>query len=100
MSLHYELKKKGNIDVTVLSPGVTKTPMSDEIMKRLGKSEPPFPSMTATAVAKEGLDGLGKKPVVIAGRKNRIMIFIMRRVLSTAKQISVFGRKIEEVYGF
>jgi len=71
MSLNGELKPHG-IDVSVLSPGPTETPMlngSDMNVKDL-----PMSVQKPDYVAKVGLDALGKKPVVIPGFKNNMMV--------------------------
>ena len=71
LSLNGELKKHG-IDVSVLSPGPTDTPMISGTDMDLTKL--PMSVQPASYVAKVGLDALGKKPVVIPGFKNNMMV--------------------------
>lgn len=75
-SLHWEMKKKG-VDVTVLSSGVTDTPMSKS--EDIDWPKAPFSIMSPKATAEIALKGLGNKPLVIPGTKNRIMIFMTTR---------------------
>jgi short-subunit dehydrogenase len=93
-SLHWEMKKKG-VDVTVLSPGVTDTPMSKS--EDIDWSKAPFSIMSPKATAELGLKGLGKKPLVIPGTKNRIMMFMTTRLTPLKMAILVGGKMTERV---
>ena len=70
-SLNGELKKH-NVDVTVLSPGPTDTPMINN--SDMDASKFPMSIQSPALVAKIGLDALGNKPVVIPGFKNNMMV--------------------------
>jgi short-subunit dehydrogenase len=70
-SLNGEMKKH-NIDVTVLSPGPTNTPMVEGMNVDMTKF--PMTMHQPEYTAKIGLDALGKKPVVIPGFKNAMMV--------------------------
>jgi len=76
-ALNYELKLKG-IDVVVLSPGATKT-------ERLNMG------MEADDVAKEGLDTLGKRPIVVAGFRNKWSAFKKRHLMSRKLSLKTSG---------
>jgi len=92
-SLNGELKKHG-IDVSVLSPGPTETPMltgSDMDVTKLPMSVQP-----ASYVAKIGLDALGKKPVVIPGFKNNMMV-TMTNMMPIKVAINMGANMIEKV---
>ncbi len=93
-SLHWEMKKKG-VDVTVLSPGVTDTPMSKS--EDIDWSKAPFSIMSPKATAELGLKGLGKKPLVIPGTKNRIMMFMTTRLTPLKVAIKMGGKMTEKV---
>lgn len=93
-SLNWELKKKG-VDVTVLSPGVTDTPMSKG--DDLDWSKAPFSIMSPEDTALEGLNGLGRKAVVIPGRKNRIMMYVTTKLLPLKMAIKMGGEMTEKV---
>lgn len=69
-SLYGEMKPKG-VDITVLSPGLTKTPMATST--GVDWSKTPMVPMAPEAVAATALKALGKKFLAIPGRKNRMM---------------------------
>lgn len=93
-SLHWEMKQKG-VDVTVLSPGPTETPMMAST--DIDMSKTPMTFQSPALVAKFGIEALGKKAVVIPGFKNNMMVFIARRVVSTASAIKMGGKMMEKV---
>lgn len=69
-SLYGELKPKG-VDVTILSPGLTSTPMTKD--NGVDFSKTPMQSMSPKDVAKTGVNALGKKMIAIPGNKNKFM---------------------------
>lgn len=93
-SLHWEMKKKG-VDVTVLSPGPTETPMMENTDIDMSKS--PMTYQKPAIVATYGIEALGKKPVVIPGFKNNMMVFMASRVVSTSSAIKMGGEMMEKV---
>ena len=92
-SLNGELKKHG-VDVTVLSPGPTETPMLSGT--DMDTSKLPMSIQTPDYVAKVGLDALGKKPVVIPGFKNNLMV-TMTNMMPIKVAIKKGADMIEEV---
>jgi uncharacterized protein len=78
-SLYGELKSKG-IDVSVLSPGVTDTPMSKST--EIDWSKTPVKIMSSETVAQETIRYFGKKLSIIPGKGNRIMAFVAKKILS------------------
>lgn len=78
-SLYGELKAKG-IDISVLSPGVTNTPMSKST--EIDWTETPVKTMNPEAVAQETIRDFGKKLSIIPGKGNRIMAFVAKKILS------------------
>lgn len=70
-ALNYELKKKG-VDVTVLSPGLTKTEMTQG-MKGMDFSKMPIIEMGVEPVVRKALHALGRKQAVIPGKWNNMM---------------------------
>jgi len=96
-SLHWELKKKG-VDVTVLCPGFTATPMMDN-MSDLDFSKAPVKPMDPSDVVQCGLKALGRTPVAIPGFKNKFMVFMGKRVVSFSKAISMGGKMMETAMG-
>jgi len=93
-SLHWEMKKKG-VDVTVLSPGVTDTPMSKS--EDIDWSKAPFSIMSPKETAEYGLKRLGKEAFVVPGLKNRIMMFMTTRLFPLNKAIKNGGIITEKV---
>jgi len=69
-SLYGELKPKG-VDVTVLSPGLTNTPMIKD--NGVDWSKTPIQAMSPEKVAQTAVNSLGKKLIAIPGTKNKIM---------------------------
>ena len=69
-SLYGELTPKG-VDVSVLSPGLTNTPMVAD--NGIDWSKTPMKAMDPSEVAEIGLNGLGKRFLSIPGGKNKIM---------------------------
>jgi len=92
-SLHWEMKKKG-VDVTVLSPGATETPMMHNT--DIDMSKTPISALKPEVVAKYGLDALGNKPVVIPGFKNNMMVFMATRFVSIKAAIKMGGQMMEK----
>jgi short-subunit dehydrogenase len=85
-SLNYELKKKG-VDVTVLSPGPTDTPMLNGAVGSMDISKTPMSVQKPDYVARLAIEGLGKTPHVIPGFKNKLMV-IMAKMMSISTSIN------------
>ncbi|TKF49084.1 SDR family NAD(P)-dependent oxidoreductase, partial [Vibrio sp. F13] len=81
-SLHGELKPKG-IDVTVLSPGLTTTPMTAD--NGVDWSKLPMVAKDPAEVAEIAINGLGRKAVVVPGKRNR-MTAILSGIIPHQKQ--------------
>lgn len=83
-SLYGELKPKG-VDVSVLSPGLTETPMADKT--GVDWSKVPFATKTPEEVARLALEGLGQRVVTLPGKRNKIAAFVAnltpRKMLNT-----------------
>ena len=95
-SLYYEFKQKG-LDVTVLAPGYTSTPMLHGILDQGVDLNKGPKHMDVSTVVKIGLDALGKKPSVIPGNMNKAMAFMNKHVMTRKSQISMYGKLIENV---
>ena len=74
-SLYGELKPKG-IDVTVLSPGLTKTPMTKNNDVNWSKTH--MTPMNPDAVAAVGVNALGKRLIAIPSAKNKMMALMAK----------------------
>ncbi len=81
-ALNYELKATG-VDLTVLLPGPTDTPMLYSI-DAFDPARMPMKPMTPTDTVQEGLSGLLRhRPVQIAGRMNRFIAGVVPRRRAT-----------------
>ncbi len=91
-SLHYELKPHG-IDILVLSPGLTDTPLATN--SGIAWEKLYIPYMDADTTALIGLKALGKKSTVIPGRINWLIMFVRKYIFNRAINITVFGHFLE-----
>jgi short-subunit dehydrogenase len=85
--LHFEMKDQG-VDVSVLSSGPTDTPMAKATgidFASMGMS-----IMSPQDVARCGLNALGRKLDAIPGVRNKIMAFMMSRLMSRSMAGSMF----------
>lgn len=87
-SLHHELKRH-YIDVLVLSPGLTNTPLATN--SGIAWEKLYIPYMDADTTALVGLNALGKKSTVIPGRTNWLIIFVRKYIFNRAVNIAIFG---------
>jgi hypothetical protein len=81
------MKDKG-VDVSVLSPGPTDTPMAAGTgidFAKMGMSK-----MSPHEVAMSGLSALGRRMDAIPGGKNRLMAWMMSRLMSRARAANMF----------
>ena len=90
-ALNVELQPLG-IDVTVLSPGLTKTPMIDNMSVDFNKI--PITSHTPDQVARIGLNALGKKATVVPGLINKIYAW-ENRLIPRSWPVKLFGLLIK-----
>lgn len=89
-SLYAELKPKG-VDVSILSPGVTNTPMSAKM--GIDWSQTNVPVMEPNEVAKDTIRNFGKKLSIIPGRTNKIMAFMAKKIIP-ADRFSISNHKM------
>ena len=86
--LNVELKPSG-VDVTVLMPGPTRTEMAEA--EGTDMSKIPMNWMDAGPVATAALQALGKKTVVVPGGMNKLMTFMMTRLMPRKSASGMFG---------
>lgn len=95
-SLWDELREHG-VDVLAFCPGPTDTPAfrsvnpSREALSRV-------PLMAPGAVAAQALAALGRGPSGIAGRMNRVVTFVMTRLLTRSKAVELTGKNTRALY--
>ena len=88
-ALNVELKPQG-VDVAVLVPGPTRT----EMVETEGTDFSNMPDMMwmdPADVAAAGLKGLGRQRVIVPGGMNKMMRFMMTRVMSRDAASNLFG---------
>jgi len=78
------------VDVALLSPGPTRTPMVTE-MKGMDLGKLPMVWMDPDAVARAGLRALPGRRSTIAGFVNQVMTFAMSRLLPRSWAAKMFG---------
>ena len=77
-ALHYEMKDLG-VDVSVLSPGPTDTPMA--AATGIDFASMGMKVMNPSTVAELGLAALGRRADAVPGFRNRMMAFMMSRLM-------------------
>lgn len=93
-----ELRRQG-VDVVPFVAGATTTP---NFLKTEPKASGAFapPLMTPASVAIEALDALGGGPRAVAGRANRLALFVMERLLARRKRVEIMGRATRKMYAY
>ncbi|MBI1221616.1 MAG: SDR family NAD(P)-dependent oxidoreductase [Bacteroidetes bacterium] len=91
LSLREELRAK-KVDVSVLAPGLTQTPMLDAVEKDIDWSKTPMKNMSTLEVVQTALEDFPRKGTIIPGKANRIVSFIGSRVMPEK-----FGRNNEKM---
>lgn len=93
-ALHFELKRYG-IDVSVLSPGLTRTDMPARMP--LNFSRLPMFYQSPEQVAKVGIKALGRKATVVPGFSNKFYAW-QNRLMPRAAPIALFGFLIRRAF--
>jgi short-subunit dehydrogenase len=88
-----ELKPK-NIDVLACIAGATNTPAY-----RATKPKGSVPMQSPDEVVVTALKALGKRPVVISGRANKIVSFLFGRMLPKTPSVRIMSAQLERLYG-
>lgn len=88
-ALHYELKKDG-VDVLVLSPGMTKTEITEKSFG-LDPQKISGPRMTASQVAEAALNSLGARARVIPGVTNSAADLLVKHLIPRSLSAKMFG---------
>ncbi|TFH24532.1 MAG: SDR family NAD(P)-dependent oxidoreductase, partial [Bacteroidia bacterium] len=94
-SLHHELKEEG-FDVLACIAGATSTPaylasLPPEKMKVRSTMDP-------DTVVEAGLRALGHRSFVIPGFKNKLIYFLLTRLLPRRTSVRVMNRAVGEMY--
>lgn len=91
-----ELRAAG-VDVLAAVAGATRTPRYLATNPQRASVAAP-PEMEPAAVVAEALAALGRRPVLIAGRANRLANLVMRRVLPRRLAVLLMGRATRATY--
>jgi len=94
-SLYYELKGEG-FDVMACIAGATSTPAYLASLPH-GKAKN-LPVMHPDTVVEAGLRSLGHKPFVIPGLQNKLIYFLMTRVLPRRISLRMMNRAVGNLY--
>jgi uncharacterized protein len=92
-----ELRGDG-VDALVCAAGATRTPNYARSLPAAGDL-PYVPMQEPEAVAREALDALGRGPLRIPGRANRLASLLMRRILPRKRAVLIMGRNTRKMYG-
>ncbi len=95
-ALHHEMKDRG-VDVAVLSPGPTDTPMAAGT--GIDFASMGMAIMQPEAVAATGLAALGRRPGAVAGSRNRLMAWMMTRLMPRAWVGAMFRKMMGRALG-
>lgn len=93
-SLYAELKPKG-IDVSILSPGVTNTPMS--LKSGINWKNSKAQIMEPTDVATEAITNFGKKLSIIPGKGNKTIAFMAKKILPITRLATENHKMMTEI---
>ncbi len=91
-----ELRGSG-VDALVCCAGATSTPNYRNSAPSAGDSAM-VPVQTPEQVAREALDYLGRGPLLITGRANRLASFFLRRVLPRKLAVRIMGQNTRKMY--
>jgi short-subunit dehydrogenase len=93
-----ELREQG-VDVLACCAGATATPGYDRVTPEEAAGRwVPVPQ-APDEVAREALASLGRRPVLVTGRGNRVASLLMRRVLSRRLAVGLISREMRRRYG-
>jgi short-subunit dehydrogenase len=90
-----ELRHHG-VDVLSFIAGATRTPNFERETPK-EKQAGSFP-MLPEAVAKEALESLGKGPIGIAGRVNKVACFLFCRLLPRRMAVEIMSKQLRKMY--
>jgi short-subunit dehydrogenase len=88
-----ELREAG-VDVLACCAGPTRTPGWDR-----SRPQRNMRTMEPRAVVDEALAALGRRPSVVPGRFNRIVAFVLHRLLSRRRVVRIMGDATRRLYG-
>ena len=93
--LWYEWRPHG-VDVLACCPGLVRTPTYERGHPTPGPLVPP--AMSPEAVAREALAALGRRPVVVPGRRNKVTAALAARLIPRRIAITAASRETATMY--
>lgn len=96
-SLWAELRGSG-VDVLALMPGMTRTPGFEGSLGPEAKLPSGVQVMEPDEVVREALAALGKRPSIVAGRRNRLANVMTQRLLPRKAAIELMARSMRSLY--
>ena len=95
-ALWEELRGSG-VDVLVVCPGATRTPGWEQSHAHIQGSLS-APVMESAPVVSEALEALGRRPLVIAGRANRLSGLLLNRLMPRRSAVELLARSMRRMY--
>ena len=92
-----ELQERG-VDVLACCAGATLTPGYERATRRRGAAFFAPSLQDPDEVAREALEALGRGPLVVTGRGNRVASFVMRRLMSRRRAVGTIAREMRNRY--
>jgi short-subunit dehydrogenase len=95
-ALWEELRGSG-VDVLVVCPGATRTPGWEQSHAHIQGSLA-APVMESAPVVSEALEALGRRPLVISGRANRLSGLLLNRLMPRRSAVELLARSMRRMY--
>lgn len=92
-----ELAEHG-IDVLACCAGATLTPGYERVTPRRSSVRMTPRLLDPDEVARDALGALGRRPLIVTGRGNRVASLVIRRLMSRHRAVRTIGREMRKRY--